>query len=146
MWLGFPDTSKSKRTWHCYGNCCTPLSSMAQQRLIAFCLAGYFVYGSDFFYSRIVLCCFGSCSCLATLSKMRRLIYCLEICTSPYLNTETAYWPSRSLLQASPGCWLLVSCPDRFFFLLCGGGEKRVWWISNTFFVQPDLQLLGIVD
>ena len=77
---------------HCYGNCCTPLSAVAQQRLIAFCLAGYFVYGSDFFSSRIALCCSGPCSCLTTLSKMRRLIYCLEICTSPYLNTQTAYF------------------------------------------------------
>ena len=40
----------------------------------------------------------------------------------------------------------LVSCPDRFFSFCVGAEKKRVWWISNTFFVQPDLQLLEIVD
>ena len=41
---------------------------------------------------------------------------------------------------------VVVSCPDRFFSFCVGAEKKRVWWISNTFFVQPDLQLLGIVD
>ena len=49
--------------------CCTPLSTMAQQRLIAFCLDGYFVYGSDFFTAEL---CYAASDLAVVLQRFQR--------------------------------------------------------------------------